>query len=296
MTAAVTARDQVTATPAGHPVPGPTLMSAELRRLAAELGDLSVGHLYATAQGSALYDALTAGDSSEIDAMVAASRGLRGPVLDLGCGSGRLTFPFAIRGHHVTALDDQRAMLDQLDKRLAQAPQRIRDRVELVLAEMAGFDLGDRLFDLIVLGTTTVTLLDPPRRAATFHAVARHLAPQGKFLVSTLEVADPGSPGHVTEHSQLLAVLVDGATHVVSVVESVDFASRKREVAVVDFGPIGSPLGVSVHVNQPNLVDSAELADEVGDAGLNVVAIRRHAPAGSPRGAVLLECRRRVSR
>ena len=196
----------------------------------------------------------------------------------------------------MTALDDQRAMLDQLDKRLAQAPRRIRDRVELVLADMAGFDLGDRLFDLIVLGATTVTLLDPPRRAATFRAVERHLAPQGKFLVSTLEMAAPGGTGHVTEHSQLLAVPVSGATRVVSVVESVDFAARRREVAVVDFGTIGSPLVVSVHVNQPNLVDAAELADELGDIGLDVVAIRRDAPAGSLRSAVLLECQRRVSR
>ena len=92
MTSTVTAGDQVTASPAGHPVQGPMLMSAELRRLVGQLDELSIGDLYATAQGSALYDALTASDSSEVDAMVAASRGLRGPVLDLGCGSGGLPF------------------------------------------------------------------------------------------------------------------------------------------------------------------------------------------------------------
>lgn len=271
-----------------------TVMSPQLKQLAAVLGDgLSVNYMYATAEGSQIYDAIARDDATEMDTVIAAARGLRGPVLDLGCGSGRFTFPFASRGHEVTALDAEPAMLAQLERRLADAPRRLRDRVRVVCADMAGFDLSPAVFNIVILGTATITLLDAARRAATFRAIARHLSESGKFLLSVLEISEPPDGAHCADSTQMFALEIEGKPRVVSVVERIDFEEGKREVAILSFGCIGEPLRLTAHVNQPYLLDAARLEGELAEAGLEVTVTTRTMLGSQDRAAVLLECTRR---
>jgi SAM-dependent methyltransferase len=271
-----------------------TVMSPQLQQLAARLGDgLAVNDLYATAEGAQIYDAIAQEDGTELDAMIAATRGLRGAVLDLGCGSGRLTFPFASRGHEVTALDSEPSMLAQLERRLADAPRRLRDRVRVVCQDMTGFDLGPAVFDIVILGTTTITLLGPAQRAATFRAVARHLSESGKFLLSVLEISDPLDGARCADSTRILALNVDDQPRVISVIERVDFDAGKREVAILSFGGIGASLQLAAYVNQPYLLDAARLEGELAEAGLKVTVTTRTMLGSPDRAAVLLECTRR---
>lgn len=55
-----------------------------------------------------------------------------GPVLELGCGTGRITLPMARAGAQITALDNAPPMLDRLRDRLARESASVRDRVEVV--------------------------------------------------------------------------------------------------------------------------------------------------------------------
>jgi SAM-dependent methyltransferase len=68
-----------------------------------------------------------------------------GPVLELGCGTGRVTLPLARAGFHVTALDLSPAMLEQLRAKLAQEPAEAQARVTIVEGDMAQFELERRL-------------------------------------------------------------------------------------------------------------------------------------------------------
>ena len=163
------------------------------RALADALGDrLTVDDLYAS--GASLYDALVRSDTSEIAQMVAAARHLRGDVLDLGCGSGRLTLPFLSRGRRVVAIDLSPSMVDVLRAKARTLPARLAELLETAAADMAALDLGDRRFDVVLLGTTSVTLLSDADRERTFAAVRECLSEQGRFLVSTLDV-DPAQVG-----------------------------------------------------------------------------------------------------
>jgi ubiquinone/menaquinone biosynthesis C-methylase UbiE len=56
------------------------------------------------------------------------------PVLDLGCGTGRLLVPLAGAGFHVTGIDNSMAMLALARDRVAR--EKIGDRVELLLADV----------------------------------------------------------------------------------------------------------------------------------------------------------------
>ena len=69
--------------------------------------------------GSAVYDELTRHDQSEIAELVRLLRHCDGAVLELACGSGRITLPLLACGRDVVAVDNSGRMLELLDERLA---------------------------------------------------------------------------------------------------------------------------------------------------------------------------------
>lgn len=92
------------------------------------------------------YDAIYSvapGLESNRDYYVGLAERAAGPVLELGCGTGRVLLELARRHIPCVGLDSSRAMLDMLRAKAgALAP-------ELVLAQMQSFDLGARRFKLI---------------------------------------------------------------------------------------------------------------------------------------------------
>ncbi|HMO01088.1 MAG TPA: class I SAM-dependent methyltransferase [Miltoncostaeaceae bacterium] len=107
---------------------------------------------------------------------------LGGPVLDLGCATGRVAIPLARDGHEVWALDRAPAMLDELRRRLAREDPAVAARVHPVEGDLARFDLGRR-FGLVAVAMNTLQVLtDPADRVAAFRSVRDHLAPGGELI------------------------------------------------------------------------------------------------------------------
>jgi SAM-dependent methyltransferase len=80
---------------------------------------------------ASLYD-LEYGDHTEDVAFyVERARAARGPVVELGCGTGRLTIPLARAGVTVVGVDASDTMLDRLRTKLAAEPQEVRRRITL---------------------------------------------------------------------------------------------------------------------------------------------------------------------
>jgi SAM-dependent methyltransferase len=99
-----------------------------------------------------------------------------GPVLELGCGTGRVLLPIAREGIACTGLDSSRAMLARL--RSKRPPPNLR----LLVASMAGFDLSPERFALIFAAFRSFQhLLTVEDQLACLDAVRRHLASGGRF-------------------------------------------------------------------------------------------------------------------
>lgn len=109
---------------------------------------------------------------------LAAEKG--GPILELGCGTGRVLLALAQTGYPVVGLDNDPEMLALLRDRLEGGGYR---DIFLVEADMVDFSL-DRQFPLIILPCNTYSILDAAQRKSVLEAVTRHLTPGGVFAAS----------------------------------------------------------------------------------------------------------------
>jgi len=130
----------------------------------------------------AIYAVLRAG-SRDVAFYRELARESGGPVLELGCGTGRILLPIAQDGIACVGVDASRAMLDVLR---AKGPP---PHVELVEATMESFDLGAGRFPLVTIPFRAFShLLDVEAQLAALANVRRHLKPGGRLA---LDVFDP---------------------------------------------------------------------------------------------------------
>jgi len=108
-----------------------------------------------------------------------------GDVLELGCGTGRITLPMVRAGCRVTGIDCAEPMLRQLQRKAESLSAEERARLDWFHMDMGGFQLGRR-FALIICPFAAFTyLVDDGVRDACLRSVREHLAPGGTFLVDT---------------------------------------------------------------------------------------------------------------
>ncbi|MFE7839143.1 daptide-type RiPP biosynthesis methyltransferase [Streptomyces sp. NPDC057474] len=220
--------------------------------------------------GSAVYDDLCGGDTSEVREILHLLRGTKGPVLELAAGSGRLTLPMLAGGHEVVALDLSASMLGMLRDRLDAAPARLRDRCSTVHADMSRFALG-RKFGAVVLGTTSISLLEQADRMRLYAAVAEHLAPGGRFLVTTVYL----EPDEAAEtETEFRFTGTSGRDY--RLIEHWPSGAATRTVTVLSAEPGEGPVDVCVSAVQ--VLNADRLEAELRAAGLVVRA--RHVLLG----------------
>ena len=108
-----------------------------------------------------------------------------GAVLDVGCGTGRVTVPLAQAGYHVVALDRDPELLAELECRAGGLP------VETVCGDARDFSLPGRSFGLVIVPMQTIQLLGGARAHSDFFRSARaHLAPGGLVAVAIAAAED----------------------------------------------------------------------------------------------------------
>lgn len=103
-----------------------------------------------------------------------------GPVLELGCGTGRILLRHVKDNLQVTGLDNDPRMLQFLNRMV---PPTLAHLVDVVEMDMRAFDLG-RKFSLITLPCNTVSTFSSDDRRLVFKRARRHLDPNGVFAFS----------------------------------------------------------------------------------------------------------------
>jgi SAM-dependent methyltransferase len=126
-------------------------------------------------------ETLAVTSSQEADWYLERTRRFGGPVLDLACGTGRLSLLLLREGFHVTAVDQSAGMLALFRPKLASESEEHRRRLRILNQSMARFDTGQR-FNTILCCDAFFHNLTVEDEIACLEAVARHLNPQGRFL------------------------------------------------------------------------------------------------------------------
>jgi SAM-dependent methyltransferase len=105
-----------------------------------------------------------------------------GSLLELACGSGRVTTALLRDGHRVVGLDLSRPMLRRAAARIERLGRAARGRAHLVCGDMRRFALGAR-FPLIVMAFNAFEhLYTRVEVAACLERVRAHLEPGGRFV------------------------------------------------------------------------------------------------------------------
>lgn len=104
-----------------------------------------------------------------------------GAVLELACGTGRVTGPLAAAGHDVAGIDLDRSMLAGARAAYPDLP--------LVCGDMRRFALHRR-FALVVVAYNGLQLLDPDGREQCLECVADHLTPDGVLAFEVTDFSD----------------------------------------------------------------------------------------------------------
>lgn len=108
------------------------------------------------------------------------------PILELGCGTGRVLRALARAGHRVTGLDCSPAMLASARGRVNQ--DGLGDRVRLVSADMRDFSLEARFAWAFCAMNSLMHLITLEGQLAALETARRHLQPGGRLV---LDLANP---------------------------------------------------------------------------------------------------------
>jgi SAM-dependent methyltransferase len=119
----------------------------------------------------------------DVEFFIAASRAANGPVLEVGCGTGRVLLPTARAGVRIVGLDGSAAMLDQLRHKLANEAEDVRNRVRLVESDMRDFELQEKFALVTIPFRPFQHLLTVDDQLACLTSIHRHLIPDGRLIL-----------------------------------------------------------------------------------------------------------------
>lgn len=127
-------------------------------------------------------------DRPDVPFFVEQAREMGGPVLELGCGTGRVLIPTARAAIDIVGIDLSPDMLAVCRERVASEPAEVRSRIEIYEADMRAVDLG-RSFTLVTTPFRSFQhLLSVDDQMAALDTAFRHLKPGGRFI---LDVFNP---------------------------------------------------------------------------------------------------------
>jgi SAM-dependent methyltransferase len=122
-----------------------------------------------------------------------------GPVLELGCGTGRTLLPIANAGVEIHGLDNSSRMLAALEERLRAEPTPVRNRVQIHSGDMAKFEFPDRYAVVQIPFRGFLHNVTPEQQRACLRCCWSHLRAGGCLVFSvfhpSLELTEDSRTG-----------------------------------------------------------------------------------------------------
>jgi SAM-dependent methyltransferase len=138
------------------------------------------------------YDHVTPySERQDIPICIDLARAADGPVLELGCGTGRVLIPMARAGLVMTGLDLSPSMLGVCREQLGHEPVDVQARVRLIEGDMRAFDLGEQFALVTTPFRAFQHLTTVEDQTSCLSAIHRHLRPGGRLV---LDLFNPSIP------------------------------------------------------------------------------------------------------
>jgi SAM-dependent methyltransferase len=130
------------------------------------------------------YDREHLGDEEDIGFYLSLSRRpAPRKVLELGCGTGRITLPLAQLGFEVVGLDNQPEMLQKAEERRLRTSSETRKRLQFIEGDMRTWSAQSD-FDLILIPASSIShVLSLEDQLAVWKTCHDNLRPDGRLLV-----------------------------------------------------------------------------------------------------------------
>lgn len=139
-------------------------------------------------------------ERQDVDFFVEMAQRSGGPVLELGCGTGRVLIPTAKSGIEIVGLDASPLMLSVCREKLLSDSKHVGSKVTgLVQGDMRAFELGRR-FSLVTIPFRPFQhLLTVEDQMSCLENIRKHLVAGGKLV---LDVFNPSLP-HLADERYL---------------------------------------------------------------------------------------------
>jgi SAM-dependent methyltransferase len=112
------------------------------------------------------------------------------PILELGCGTGRITLAIAEAGYRIVGLDISEKMLERAVEKRAALRREARERVHLVQGDMTHFDLGEKFRTIVIPFRPFQHLLETEQQIGCLNSVRKHLGSNGHVIMDFFQT-DP---------------------------------------------------------------------------------------------------------
>lgn len=212
----------------------------------------------------ALYDLVHRGYRSDVDWYRQTIGTTPALVIDLGCGTGRLSIPLANDGHHVIAIDASEVMLDRLRPRITD-----RQTLGVLAADVRSLAL-DVQADVILAACNFLGHFAPSERLDLLQRCAAWLRPGGRLLLDIANAdwhrANPSLSRSVPHHDAELgeSFAVTASSTVIDGHVSVAFAIHLADAA-------GTPEALLADgVVSMRLIDAQDLAQDLAVTGFTI--------------------------
>lgn len=188
------------------------------------------------------------------------------PILELACGTGRITLLLAEAGYDITGIEITHEMLEVAREKLKQLPQDVQTRVSFNQGDMTNFQL-DKKFPMIIIPWAFKYLLTTEDQLACLRQVREHLTDDGVFILDLY-------PREIIEKTgtESYTVEIDGVTITKTYTYSTDVIAQVRhtDVTVEILYPDGKTERVETEVDIA-LVMPREAELLVRTAGLEIL-------------------------
>lgn len=159
------------------------------------------------------------------------------PILELGCGTGRLLLPLAEAGHTITGIDLSPALLAIAHQKIHSSPVTIhQSQVTLVEADLRTFDLAQKAFSFAFCTSNTLMHLSTQAdQLALLRNAHRHLGQDGLLLIDLFN-PDPArllAVNGLQELADQWEEPVTGAQVLKWSVRTVDWAEQRQETIFI---------------------------------------------------------------